>query len=176
MEQPSSPLEKELPSSFQGNRDFYEENRLQKLGRKLKEEPLIPLGCAVTCWAFWGATKSIRSGNSYRAQQMFRMRLYGQTFTVVAMVGGSYYYNSDRILRKEYNDLMEARKAQEKRDAWIKELEARDREETDWREKMAKVTEKREEEARARRAREEEKEREGGPIAKAVKKLREGVQ
>lgn len=107
---------------------------------------------------------------------MFRMRLYGQTFTVVAMVGGSYYYNSDRILRKEYNDLMQARKAQEKRDAWIKELEARDREETDWREKMAKVTEKREEEARVRRAREEEKERDGGPLAKAVKKLREGVQ
>lgn len=25
-------------------RDFYEENRWQKFGRKLKEEPLIPLG------------------------------------------------------------------------------------------------------------------------------------
>ncbi len=25
-------------------RDFYEENRWQKLGRRLKEEPLIPIG------------------------------------------------------------------------------------------------------------------------------------
>ncbi|KAL9016841.1 MAG: hypothetical protein Q9185_005838 [Variospora sp. 1 TL-2023] len=176
MEQPSSPLDRELPSSFQGNREFYEENRWRKLGRKLKEEPLIPLGCAVTCWALYGATTSIRSGNSYRAQQMFRLRLYGQAFTIAAMVAGSFYYNSDRILRKEYDTLMQQRRAQEKREAWIRELEARDAEETDWREKVAKVTEKREEEARVRRAREEEKEREGGPIAKAVKKLKEGVQ
>ncbi len=27
-----------------GVRDFYEENRWQKLGRRLKEEPLIPIG------------------------------------------------------------------------------------------------------------------------------------
>ncbi|KAI4127121.1 MAG: hypothetical protein LQ338_003363 [Usnochroma carphineum] len=132
-------------------------------------------GCAVTCWALWGATKSIRRGESYKAQQMFRMRLYGQAFTIVAMVAGSFYYNSDRILRKEYDALVQQRKAQEKRDAWIKELEARDKEETDWREKMMKVTQKREEEAKARRAREEDRIREGGPIAKAVKKIKEGT-
>lgn len=106
---------------------------------------------------------------------MFRMRLYGQAFTIVAMVAGSFYYNSDRILRKEYDALVQQRKAQEKRDAWIKELEARDKEETDWREKMMKVTQKREEEAKARRAREEDRIREGGPIAKAVKKIKEGT-
>ncbi|KAI4197777.1 MAG: hypothetical protein LQ346_002937 [Caloplaca aetnensis] len=176
MEQPSGPLSKDLPSSFEGNRDFYEENRWQKLGRRLKEEPLIPLGCAATCWALWGATKSIRRGNSYKAQQMFRMRLYAQAFTIVAMVAGSFYHNSDRILRKEYDDLKKEQKAQEKRSAWIKELEARDKEETDWREKMAKVTEVREQEARARRAKEEERVREGGPIARAVKKIKGDVE
>lgn len=107
---------------------------------------------------------------------MFRMRLYGQAFTIVAMLAGSFYYNSDRILRKEYDDLMKERKAQEKRTAWIKELEARDKEEKDWRVKMAKVTEVREQEAKARRAKEEERIREGGPIARAVKKIKEGVE
>lgn len=92
------------------------------------------------------------------------------------MLAGSFYYNSDRILRKEYNDLMQERKAQEKRSAWIKELEARDKEENDWREKMAKVTEVREKEAKERRAKEEERTREGGPLARAVKKIKEGVQ
>ncbi len=107
---------------------------------------------------------------------MFRMRLYAQGFTIVAMVAGSLYHNSDRILRKEYDDLKKEQKAQEKRSAWIKELEARDKEETDWREKLAKVTEIREQEAKARRAKEEERIREGGPLARAVKKIKEGVE
>ncbi|KAI4176065.1 MAG: hypothetical protein LQ343_001348 [Gyalolechia ehrenbergii] len=157
-------------------RDFYEENRWQKFGRKLKEEPLIPLGCAATSWALLSAAKSIRSGNSYRAQQMFRMRLYAQAFTIAAMIAGSLYYNKDRILRKQYDDLMRERKAQEKRNAWIKELEARDREEKDWREKLKAVTEKREQEARDRREREEELVREGGPLTRAAKEIKRKIQ
>ncbi|KAL8943004.1 MAG: hypothetical protein Q9211_001153 [Gyalolechia sp. 1 TL-2023] len=176
MGEPEGPFSRELPSSFAGNRDFYEENGWQKLGRKLKEEPLIPLGCAVTCWALFGAARSIRRGNSYRAQQMFRMRLYGQSFTIAAMIAGSFYYNKDRILRKQYHDLMEQRKAQEKRNAWIKELEARDKEEKDWREKIKAVTEKREQEARDRRAKEEELIREGGPLTRAAKGIKKRIQ
>ena len=34
---------------------FYEESRWQKLRRKIVEEPLIPLGCALTCWALYEA-------------------------------------------------------------------------------------------------------------------------
>lgn len=43
------------PSSFDGNSEFYEESRWAKLKRKLFEEPLIPLGCALTCWALYEA-------------------------------------------------------------------------------------------------------------------------
>lgn len=43
------------PSSFDDNADFYSESRGQKLLRRLKEEPLIPLGCALTTWALWEA-------------------------------------------------------------------------------------------------------------------------
>ncbi|KAL8732099.1 MAG: hypothetical protein Q9181_004077 [Wetmoreana brouardii] len=193
MEEPPSPLSKELPSSFAGNkyippfyfecqesdspfRDFYEESRWQKFTRKLKEEPLIPIGCGVTCWALWGATKSIRRGDSLNAQKMFRMRLYGQFFTVVAMVAGSFYYNSDRILRKEYDAVVQERKAQEKRNAWIKELEARDLEEKEWRNKLAKVREKQKEEVEARQAKEEKVLRDGGPITRAVNEIKDRIQ
>ena len=65
------------------------------------------------------------------------------------MLGGSYYYNADRLKRKEFTDLVKKRKAQEKKDAWIRELEARDREDKEWREKMGKVRDfQREEEER----------------------------
>merc|ERR1712093_284706 len=92
-----------LPSSFDGNADFYEENRWQKFSRRLKEEPLIPLGCALTCWALYNASRSIRAGDSNRTNRMFRARIYAQGFTLLA-----------------------EKKAKEKNEAWIKELEARD--------------------------------------------------
>ena len=91
---------------------------------------------------------------------MFRYRLYAQSFTLVAMVGGSYYYNSDRLRRKEFNDLIKQKKAKEKKDAWIRELEARDLEDREWREKLGKVRDAQREE-QEREALEEMKRREG---------------
>ena len=76
------------------------------------------------------------------------------------MVGGSFYYNADRLKRKEYTDLMAKRKAQEKRDAWLRELEARDQEDKDWRDKLGKVRDFQREE-REKEAIEEKKRREG---------------
>ncbi|KAL5352993.1 Respiratory supercomplex factor 1, mitochondrial [Pseudogymnoascus australis] len=118
-----------LPSSFDGDTEFYEENRWQKLTRRLKEEPLVPLGCALTCWALYHASKSIRSGDQQRTNRMFRARIYAQGFTIVAMVAGSMYWKSDRQKRKEFDDVVAERKAKEKNELWIKELEARDEEE-----------------------------------------------
>jgi hypothetical protein len=60
---------------------------------------------------------------------MFRARIYAQGFTLVAMVAGSMYWDSDRKRRKEFEDVVKERKAREKNEAWIKELEARDEEE-----------------------------------------------
>ncbi|KFY30670.1 hypothetical protein V493_01752 [Pseudogymnoascus sp. VKM F-4281 (FW-2241)] len=118
-----------LPSSFDGDTEFYEENRWQKLTRRLKEEPLVPLGCALTCWALYHASKSIRSGDQQRTNRMFRARIYAQGFTIVAMVAGSMYWKSDRQKRKEFDEVVAERKAKEKNELWIKELEARDEEE-----------------------------------------------
>ncbi|KAG9516424.1 hypothetical protein E4T50_12222 [Aureobasidium sp. EXF-12298] len=117
------------PSSFDNNADFYEESRWQKLRRRIVEEPLIPLGCGLTVWALYEATKSMRSGDHAKTNRMFRRRIYAQGFTLLAMVAGSAYWEKDRNKRKEYNDLLDEKKKKDKRDAWIRELEARDDEE-----------------------------------------------
>ncbi|KAK5126563.1 hypothetical protein LTR85_009497 [Meristemomyces frigidus] len=117
------------PSSFDNDSDFYEESRWTKLKRRVTEEPLIPLGCALTCWALVEATRSIRKGDKHRTNRMFRRRIYAQGFTILAMVLGSAYWQGDRKKRDEFNELVEDKKKREKHDLWLKELEARDEEE-----------------------------------------------
>lgn len=75
---------------------------------------------------------------------MFRYRIYGQAFTLVAIVAGSYYYNADRILRKEYEAVKAEQKAKEKNEAWIKELEFRDKEEREEKERQRRIIRTRE--------------------------------
>jgi hypothetical protein len=60
---------------------------------------------------------------------MFRKRIYAQGFTVAAMIVGSMYWKTDHQKRKEFETLVAERKAKEKNEAWIRELEARDAEE-----------------------------------------------
>lgn len=62
---------------------------------------------------------------------MFRLRIAAQGFTIVAMMVGAKYWEGDRKKRKEFEDALKEKKATEKRDAWIKELEVRDQEEKD---------------------------------------------
>jgi hypothetical protein len=83
--------------------------------------------------ALLGATRSIRSGDHNRANRMFRARIYAQGFTLVAIVVGSMYWKTDRQKRKEFDAVVAERKAKEKNEAWIRELEARDEEEKEYR-------------------------------------------
>ncbi|GAB0133235.1 Respiratory supercomplex factor 1, mitochondrial [Epichloe bromicola] len=117
-----------LPSSFDSDEDFYNERPLQKVIRKLKEEPLVPLGIGLTVFAFVNAYRALRRGDSRQANRMFRARVAAQGFTVVAMVAGSMYYSGDRQKTKELRRLKEETDAEEKRQSWIRELEARDEE------------------------------------------------
>lgn len=117
-----------MPSSFDEN-SVYNEKPLAKVVRKLKEEPLIPLGMILTVGAFVGAYRARRRGDSQRVNTMFRYRVAAQGFTVLAMVAGSMYYNKDRETTKELRKLKEQRDNEEKRQRWIRELEARDEEE-----------------------------------------------
>jgi len=148
-----------LPSSFDGNADFYNENRAEKFFRRLREEPLIPLGCALTVAALVGATRAIRAGDGNRTNIMFRRRIYAQGFTIVAMLAGSMYWQEDRNKRKEFEGVLAEKTRQEKRDKWIRELEVRDEEEKAMKAQLAQ-----------RRAR-----REGRDALAAVKEKAESV-
>ena len=110
-----------------------------KLWRRLKEEPLIPLGCAATCYALYQATKSIRAGDHHQTNRMFRARIYAQGFTLIALVGGSIFYQDERMRRKKFETALEDKKAAEKREKWLRELEARDKEDREWRERFEGV-------------------------------------
>lgn len=124
----------DVPSSFDDDPEFFEEGRAKKIWRKLKEEPLIPVGCLATCYALYQATKSIREGDHHQTNRMFRARIYAQGFTLVALLAGSLFYQDERMRRKKFEKAVEDQKALEKRDRWIRELEARDAEDRAWRE------------------------------------------
>ena len=74
-----------------------------------------------------------------RANMMFRRRIYAQGFTIAAMVGGSYYWKADRLKRKEFEMTVKERQAAERKDKWLRELEARDAEERAFQERMKRV-------------------------------------
>ncbi|KAL2262248.1 hypothetical protein VTK26DRAFT_2040 [Humicola hyalothermophila] len=118
-----------LPSSFDDNEDFYNESGFQKVLRRLKEEPLVPIGCILTVAAFTNAYRAMRRGDHHKVQRMFRARVAAQGFTVLAMVAGGMYYADDRNKQRELWKLKQQQEAEEKRQKWIKELEARDEEE-----------------------------------------------
>ncbi|KAF2752134.1 mitochondrial hypoxia responsive domain-containing protein [Sporormia fimetaria CBS 119925] len=132
-----------MPSSFDENHDFYNENRWQKIGRRLREEPLVPLGCGLTVWAIVGATRSMRKGDHKMTNLYFRRRLYAQAFTIAVLVAGNLYWQKDRSKRKEYEKARAEKEAADKRDRWLRELEVRDAEEKAWRERMANRAAKR---------------------------------
>ncbi|KUL86156.1 hypothetical protein ZTR_07676 [Talaromyces verruculosus] len=128
-------------NSIRGS-DFEEETSMQKFKRRLKEEPLIPLGCAATCYALYRAYRSGKAKDSIEMNRMFRARIYAQFFTLLAVVAGGMYYKTERKQRREFEKKVEERKMQEKRDAWLRELEAREKEDKGWRERHAAVSEK----------------------------------
>ncbi|KAI1173592.1 hypoxia induced protein conserved region-domain-containing protein [Nemania sp. FL0916] len=119
--------DKPMPSSFDEERD-HKENVWQKVARKAREEPLIILGVILTGLAFYNAAIAVRRGDRERAQRMFRARVGAQGFTILAMLGGSIYYNADRQKRKELIKLEAEQRAQEKNQKWLRELEVRDEE------------------------------------------------
>ncbi|KAI1492720.1 mitochondrial hypoxia responsive domain-containing protein [Biscogniauxia mediterranea] len=116
-----------MPSSFDDDRE-YNETGFQKLSRKLREEPLIPLGSLLTCLALYNAWAAMRRGDHKQVQRMFRARIGAQAFTVMAMVAGGAYYGADRDKRRELIKLEAQQRAQERHQKWLHELEVRDEE------------------------------------------------
>jgi len=127
-----------LPSSFDENADFYNENTIDKIWRRFREEPLVPFGCGLTVWAIVGATRSMRKGDHKMTNLYFRRRLYAQAFTIAVLVAGNMYWQKDRLKRKDYEKKVAEKERMDKRDRWLRELEMRDEEDKAWKERMAK--------------------------------------
>ncbi|EEH41607.2 hypothetical protein PAAG_03170 [Paracoccidioides lutzii Pb01] len=123
------------PSSF----DSHPKQNGRKFTRRIKEEPLIPIGYAATSYALWRAYKSMKAGDSIELNRMFRARIYGHAFTLFAIVAGGIYYGNERRQRKEFEKALQEKSNQEKRDAWLRELEIRDKEDKDWRQRHAAI-------------------------------------
>lgn len=98
--------------------------------RNCKEQPLVPLGCLLTTGALLLSAHSIRRGDYKGANRMFVWRVALQGFTVIALVGGSYYLG----LNKKWQVDREAeirKKAELREKMWIEELERIDQEAKD---------------------------------------------
>jgi len=67
---------------------------------------------------------------------MFRRRIYAQFFTIAAIVAGSAYWSKDREKRKELERVEGERNAAERREKWLAELDARDAEDREMRERV----------------------------------------
>ncbi|TPX15324.1 uncharacterized protein E0L32_004601 [Thyridium curvatum] len=126
---PESLTDRPLPSSFDENEDFYNANPFQKIARKIKREPLIPLGCLLTVAAFTSAYRAMRRGDHQQVQRMFRARVLAQSFTVVAMVAGGVYFGQERRQERDAWKVQQRQKEEDQKARWIRELEARDEEE-----------------------------------------------
>lgn len=84
----------------------------------------------------------MRKGDHNQVQRMFRARVIAQGFTVAAMVAGGLYFGAERHKEREHWKMQEQEKADEKRQKWIRELEARDDEEKELKAMMNKRREK----------------------------------
>jgi len=78
----------------------------------------------------------MRRNDHQRANIMFRRRIYAQFFTIAAIVAGSAYWSKDREKRKELERVENERKAAERKEKWLAELDARDAEDREMRERV----------------------------------------
>ena len=88
---------------------------------------LLGTGTGLTCYALWRAYKSMRKGTHHETNRMFRMRIYAQAFTLVSLCGYAFYYAEERAQDKAQQVAQAERKALERKERWIRELEERDR-------------------------------------------------
>ncbi|WFC97895.1 Respiratory supercomplex factor 1, mitochondrial [Malassezia yamatoensis] len=68
-----------------------EETNSQRILRKMKEDPLVPIGCVLTTVALTYASYALRKGNRETFQRALRYRVLFQTVTVVAAAASLFF-------------------------------------------------------------------------------------
>ncbi|XP_059057501.1 HIG1 domain family member 2A, mitochondrial [Achroia grisella] len=71
-----------------GNVTQHAETTKEKFTRKFAENPFVPVGCLATVGALSYGLWSFKSGKTKVSQQMMRLRIVAQGFTVAALVIG----------------------------------------------------------------------------------------
>lgn len=117
--------------------------------------------------------RASKAGDSVTVNRMFRYRIYGQAFTVAAIMGGAYYYKGERLLQKNVYFAKKEIEAKAKTEAWIRELEARNEEEIQHRAKMQRLNRSKEEAEETESLDDDEDGVGGRGVLDAVKKLEE---
>ncbi|GBP90534.1 HIG1 domain family member 2A, mitochondrial, partial [Eumeta japonica] len=64
------------------------ETMKEKMTRKINENPFVPIGCLATAGALSYGLWAFRQGKRQTSQNMMRLRVAAQGFTVVALVVG----------------------------------------------------------------------------------------
>lgn len=59
-----------------------------KFMKRVKENPLVPIGCLATVGALTYGLLQFKRGNMQKSQQAMRLRVLAQGGTVIALVGG----------------------------------------------------------------------------------------
>jgi len=84
----------DMPKELEGISSIGEEQRfLDKFIQRTKENPFVPIGLIVTVGALSAGLSTLGTGNVKKAQNMMRLRVAAQGFTVLAMLGGMYYHS-----------------------------------------------------------------------------------
>ncbi|XP_075975397.1 HIG1 domain family member 2A, mitochondrial [Anticarsia gemmatalis] len=64
------------------------ETTQEKFVRKFSDNPFVPIGCLATVGALSYGLWTFRTGRKRMSQQMMRLRIVAQGFTIAALVGG----------------------------------------------------------------------------------------
>ncbi|CAH0476530.1 unnamed protein product [Peronospora belbahrii] len=80
----------------------------KSLWKRIKEEPLVPIGCALTAAVLLGGLVTFQRGQSKLGNKFMQARVVLQTATVFALAGGAAMASSEKKERKKqsYEDRM----------------------------------------------------------------------